>query len=355
MLPLAALAGGALGLLFALTVDPGVAGRPRNTPPSPTPDSGIWISPSQLRALPTSGPAYEAMEAAAQGGILVPNLADEKEDANVRILAKAYMYVLTGLSSYRLEVIAGLLGTRGSEDAGRALSLGRNLLSLVIAAELVGLGQSQEAAFSSWLDAVRHEELAGRTLVSTHEDRANNWGTHAGASRMASAVYLGDWEDLENAAAVFRGYLGDRESHAGFVFGNDLSWHLDPLQPVPVNPLGATKDGFSIDGVLPDDQRRAGPFQWPPPDSNYPYGALQGALAQAVILHRLDYDVWSWGDQALLRAFQWLRNEAQNPIEEDDEWMGHLVNSFYGTDFPAPIPALPGKNIGWTDWTHPSP
>jgi hypothetical protein len=35
--------------------------------------------------------------------------------------------------------------------------------------------------------------------------------------------------------------------------------------------------------------------------------------------------------------------------------MGHLVNRFYGTAFPAPVPAEPGKNIGFTDWTHPSP
>jgi hypothetical protein len=31
------------------------------------------------------------------------------------------------------------------------------------------------------------------------------------------------------------------------------------------------------------------------------------------------------------------------------------VNHFCGTDLPAPVPAPPGKNMGWTDWTHPSP
>jgi len=62
-----------------------------------------------------------------------------------------------------------------------------------------------------------------------------------------------------------------------------------------------TKDGHRIDGVLPDDQRRGGSFGWPAPRENYVWEALQGALAQAVILHRAGYDVWNWEDRALLR------------------------------------------------------
>ena len=32
-----------------------------------------------------------------------------------------------------------------------------------------------------------------------------------------------------------------------------------------------------------------------------------------------------------------------------------IVNYFYydiWAKFPAPIPSSPGKNVGWTDWTH---
>ena len=28
-----------------------------------------------------------------------------------------------------------------------------------------------------------------------------------------------------------------------------------------------------------------------------------------------------------------------------------IVNHAYGTSFPAALPAQPGKNMGWTDWT----
>jgi hypothetical protein len=348
---------GALLLALVIAVDVGRAARRRasSSPPPPPSSSGIWISPAEIRALPRSGPAWEAVYAAGQPALLAPVLSNEREDADVRLLAKAYVYCRTLNPAYRDQAIQAIRATMETENGGRTLALGRNLLPVVIAAELVQLGFSDRIAFSIWLGGVRHELLGGRTLISTHEDRPNNWGTNAGASRMAADLYLGDFEDLERAIAVFRGYLGDASAWSGFHYGDDLSWHADELNPLATNPLGASKLGFSIDGVLPDDQRRGGPFQWPPPVSNYPYGALQGAIAQALILHRLGHDVWSWQDQALLRAFRWLDEEAVNPIEGDDEWMGHLVNRYYGTAFPAPVPASPGKNMGFTDWTHPSP
>ncbi|NUM65113.1 hypothetical protein HUU39_07515 [candidate division KSB1 bacterium] len=178
------------------------------------------------------------------------------------------------------------------------------------------------------------------------------FATHAGASRAAIAAYLGDRAELDRVAQVFKGWLGDRSAYAGFTFG-DLSWQADTAHPVAINPKGALKNGRNIDGVLPDDQRRGGPFRWPPPQENYVYEALQGALVQAVILHRAGYPVWEWQDQALLRAFVWLHAQANFPATGDDSWQTHLINHFYHTDFPAPVPSRPGKNAGWTDWTHP--
>jgi len=84
------------------------------------------------------------------------------------------------------------------------------------------------------------------------------------------------------------------------------------------------------------------------------YEALQGALAQAVILSRAGYPVWSWQDRALLRAFQWLHSETNFPASGDDTWEPYIINYYYRTNFPAPAVASTGKNVGWTDWTHPS-
>ena len=174
---------------------------------------------------------------------------------------------------------------------------------------------------------------------------------HALSCRAAIAAYLGDQSDMERIALIFKGWLGDTSSYDRFEYG-DLSWQADPKQPVGINPKGATKNGHSIDGVLPDDQRRAGGFRWPPPKENYVYGALQGAIASAVILHRAGYDVWEWEDRALLRAYTWLYRQADYPPEGDDVWQAPLVDYYYGQMLWDGSLSKPGKNMGWTEWTH---
>ncbi len=312
----------------------------------------LWIDPVRLGSLPTAGPAWENVLSAAQEPTGAPNLSDMEDPTNVRVMAKALVYARTGEGRYREEVVRACLAAIGTERRGSTLALGRELAAYVIAADLVGgLPEPQEQRFRTWLREVRREKLRGGTLISTHERRPNNWGTMAGASRIAVAAYLGDTQDLARAAQVFRGWLGDRGAYAAFRYGT-LSWQADPKAPVGINPRGARRDGYSIDGVLPDDQRRSGPFRWPPPHENYVYGALQGALVQAVLLHNAGYDVWEWGDRALLRAFQWLHAQAGFPAEGDDGWLPWVVNFHYGVRLPAPDPARPGKIAGWTDWTH---
>jgi hypothetical protein len=208
--------------------------------------------------------------------------------------------------------------------------------------------------FSAWLATCLTERLESKTLISTHEDRPNNWGTHAGASRMAVARYLRDDAALARAAAVFKGWLGDRSAYAGFTYG-DLAWQADPAKPVGINPKGATKSGRDIDGVLPDDQRRGGGFVWPPPKEKYVYEALQGAIAQAVILQRAGHDPFSWQDEALRRSYQWLHAVCLYGATGDDTWQPHVINHFYGTQLRLPVSTRPGKNVGWTDWTLGAP
>jgi hypothetical protein len=154
---------------------------------------------------------------------------------------------------------------------------------------------------------------------------------------------------------VFKGYLGDRSSYAGFKYGT-LGWQADPTKPVGINPQGAQREGHSIDGVLPDDQRRnatvGGEFYWPPPKEPYVWEALQGVIAQAVILRRAGYPVLDWENKAILRAYQWLHEQANYPAVGDDTWQPYLVNALYGSSFPTVTPSRPGKNVGYTDWSH---
>ncbi|MFL5805314.1 MAG: DNRLRE domain-containing protein [Roseiflexaceae bacterium] len=330
-------------------------------PPAPPPPTGgakgIWISAAELAQLPMSGPAWQQLKAAADDSLGSPNIADQNSDHDVNTLAVALVYARTGNASYRAKAANAILSAIGTEAGGRTLALGRNLVAYIIAADLIDLKSYNAAGdqqFRAWLSAVRKANLDGKTLISTHEGRPNNWGTHAGASRVAADMYLGDTADLTRAATVFKGWLGDRAAYAGFDYG-DTSWQADPSKPVGVNPAGAAKSGHVIDGALPDDMRRGCSFTWAPCPTVYPWEAMQGATVQARLLSRAGYDVWNWQNRAMLRATQFLYNLNQEVggwwAQSDDEWQPWIINKAYGSNFPAVSPAGTGKNMGWTDWT----
>lgn len=315
----------------------------------------MWVSPDEISNLPTTGESWEKLLEAAQEETGSPDLSNQDDRTNVYVLAKALVYARTGTARYRNEVVQAISAAIGTEQGGRTLAVGRNVAAFVIAADLVDLSATPPVdwRFRLWLAQVLTEDLDGDTLQSTHEERPNNWGTHAGASRAAIAIYLGDDVELARTAQIFKGFLGDRDSYAGFNYG-ELTWQCNPSEPVGINPSGCTINGHSVDGVIPDDQRRGGDFIWPPPQENYVWENLQGAIVQAQLLHRAGYPAWEWEDSALLRAVKWLHQEADYPADGDDEWQPWLINAAYGTDFPTEMPASAGKNAGWTDWTAPA-
>lgn len=325
--------------------------------PDPAPTSGIWISPEEVAALP-AGPLWlNVLDYAERTG--TPNVSNQNELVNVYAMAKALAYVRTGDERYRAEVIdlcSNVIDTEDDAGSGsKWLAPSRKICGYVIAADLVGLPESVDVSFKDWLRTVRNRTLSGKTLISTHEGRANNWGTAAGATRLAIALYLDEPDEVQRCAQVFRGWLGDRSSYAGFKYG-ELSWQADPSRPVGINPKGAMKEGRNIDGVLPDDLRRAGSFRWPPPKENYVYGALQGVVAQAIMLERAGYaDVWQWEDRAIERAFVWMHDIADYLAEDaggDDTHMLPVIEAEYGLDYWDGAPSDPGKIVGFTGWTH---
>lgn len=311
----------------------------------------VWLTPTQINRLQMTGPAWESLVERAHGPIGNISLADQDSSANVNTLALALYAARTGNTAAADRVRQLCMEIVGTEPGARALAVARELGAYVIAADLVGLSIEQDNRFRDWLRTIQLRSFRGRTIRSVHETRPNNWGTHAGATRLAIAAYLNDRAEIEAAAHVFRGWLGEPDGWQAFTFGESW-WQAVGLRRYGINPRGAERHGRSIDGVLPDDQRRGGPFRWPPPKENYVYEALQGAVTQAMLLERQGYDAWAWGDKALLRAFLWLHEQADYPAEGDDTWMPHVINRAYGTAFPAPVPTRPGKGMGFTDWTH---
>jgi hypothetical protein len=348
------------------TATPGPTGRPAPTStPAPTsapgggvrpPSVGIVISRSELAALPMSGSAWNNVKSWADSSAGTPDIQNQDEDNDIHVLAKALVYARTGISTYRSAVLANLKAAVGSEAGGRTLALGRNLPGYVIAADLIDLAAYDPAfdsgVFRPWLRRTLTESLSGMTLISTHENRPNNWGTHAGAARAAVARYLGDSAQLARTAQVFHGWLGDRGSYAGFSFG-DLSWQCNPSAPVGINPKGCTRSGIVVDGALPDDMRRGGVLQWPPSFTNYAWEAMQGATLEALILDRAGYSAFAWNDRALLRAASFLYDRALWVPQSDDQWQPWLLDHAYGMTWSRVSPAHPGKNFGFTDWLFP--
>ncbi|MEM7111166.1 MAG: alginate lyase family protein [Chloroflexota bacterium] len=317
----------------------------------------IWISAAELAQLPTYGEAWDDLLAEADTAAGNPNLGDQNDRTNVTILAKALVYARTGQTTYRDDVVAALdhIVQTNTEENGTSLALSRELAAYVIAADLIDLtavNPALDTQFRAKLTTLLTKNLSGRTLRSTHEDRPNNWGTHAGASRAAVALYLGDATELANMATVFHGWLGNRAAYAAFDYGDDLSWQCNPAEPVGINPLGCLKSGQSLDGAQPEEMRRAGGFTWPPEETTYAWEGLQGAVVQAEILARAGYSTWAWEDEALLRAVQFLYGIGWQ-AEGDDRWQTWIVNKAYGQTFvPEAGTVHPGKNMGWTNWTH---
>jgi len=342
--------------------------------------AGIWISAEEISGLATNGVPWENLLDEANQQIYTVDISDQDEFDDVYTMAKALVYARTGNSIYKTDVIDACADAIGTEEGGSSLAFGRNLAAFVIAADLVDLPQADDMLFRDWLRASLTNVMVGdeRSLTICHEDRPNNWGTHAGGSRAAIAAYLQDWDELARVAKVFKGWMGDTNSYSDFKFVRELAWQSNTNAPVGINPLGATlsftTNGttyvYNVDGVLPDDQRRSASndidFVWhansPPPwdpavisptKENYVYEALQGALMQAVILDRAGYDVWEWEDRALLRAFNWLHDEANFTAVLDDSWEPFLMNHFYETDFPTFPTSEHGKNVAPTCWLYP--
>lgn len=300
--------------------------------------------------LPTSGPAWDAMLAAANSLSGAADIDNQDEKQGEKCLAAAYVAKITGNITYYTKVDNLLDSAPESENGGRTLALGRNLAAYVIAAEAAA---HRTVKFTTWLRNVRTESLDGDTLISTHEGRPNNWGTACGASRVAAAIYLKDEIDLARAAKVFYGWLGNRSEYAGFDYG-DLKWQADPSKPVGINPKGAMLGGYSVDGCLPDDQRRVSGTYADPPAANYVRAAITHSFVTATLLYNAGYtDVFEASDSALKRAVLFFRDRCHGTFTGDDAWAIPLIEWAYpDLEVGADVPDSVGKTMAWSAWTH---
>lgn len=319
-----------------------------------------------MRSLPTSGAAWTHLKSVADAPAGSPDIANQDDDTDQHAFAKALVFARTGVVRYRTQVIGLLKAAIGTEAGGRTLALGRNLTGYVFAADLIDLSQADPAwdtsVFRPWLRHVLTENLQGTTLIETAEQRPNNWGTYAGAAWSAAAAYLGDTAQIATAARIFKGWLGDRSSYAGFKFESvALTWSPNPSKVVAIDPQGSAISGHSVDGVLPSDLSRGGSFAWPPGRTGYVWEGLAGAYEEAEILARQGYATYTWSNQALRRAVDylaWLDRQfgywfdyGQSPLHANS-WIPWLANARYGTGrYPVVIGYI-GRGMSFADWLY---
>lgn len=314
----------------------------------------LVVGGGELMSLPTSGSAWSAVVEAARSDAGSVDLADQDNRHAGLLLAAALVYARTGEKGYQDKVVAALSQLPKSDlEGARVLSVGRQLAGYVVAADLVGY---RDAEFMEYIGRLRTYEIGGHerwtTLTNTSENTASNWGAWALASRIAVSTYMDDTADLEAAAEIFRGFLGDRDAYDGFQKTDDFdpSWSCEPTGWRPINPPSC---GDRSGAIVEDISRSNGSYPTVDDDGlTYSWETLGGATLSAELLSRAGYpDVWEWEDDALLRAAEFLeRFGGFPPSYSTNQYIPWAINSAYGADLGPLQPAGHGRQYGYTDW-----
>jgi len=276
--------------------------------------------------------------------------------------ACSYIYAATGDTVF-LNKTLGVFHTFVSPALamGRALALAREVQGYVAAAEGIQLAQVDadlnEAVKAKFKYLLTAKTSGGgpATLLESHQKRPNNWGTHATAAVFMIARYIGDDAIFANAVKVFKGYLGDRSSYAGFEYG-DLAWQFRPAAPVGINEEGAIINGLNVDGALPEELRRGSTTvgsTLPGGDAQmYTWEANQGMGAAMLTALNAGVDLRPASNWAHKRNIHFALNIAKWPISGDDAFLAPVLNLLY-PDLKLAVPSgSPGKGLAWTEFSH---
>jgi len=242
-------------------------------------------------------------------------------------------------------------------NTGDVLGTLRHLQTYIISADLIDLASFDPALngkFRTWLaNEIRANYSGGGgggSVISTHDKKPNNFGTHAGATRIAAALYLGDARELKAARDVWYGWAtGDPAYTPQTRTWTGTSWQCSSSNPRGINATGCSRNGVSLDGVIPEDQERCGEFSVNPCETNYIHGAADGMTLSFWMLARQGENPWAWGDRAALRQMKWKYASGQAPYS-GFRWQIPVIEKAYGIDLAGNAPTATSTNFGFADW-----
>jgi hypothetical protein len=342
----------------------------------PVAGSGMWISPSELMSLPTSGRAWDTMRARAYGTWGTADLKNQDNKHDIYTLSGALVYARTGDTALRNKVRDAIIAAKRTMDESSewqtrngVLSAGRQLGAYVIAADLIALKNHDAAAdqeFRTWLTAIRTTNIGthGRmkNITYTCENATHNWATYACASRIAVSIYLGDTADVQRSASIIRALMGERNYYPANAPGRngyfehtnsyDASWACNDSLWTGINPACA-KSGVNLDGALVEDVSRGGACCTPVGAGiSYSWEALQGLYVSAELLYRTGAygDPYQWSNQALRRSMDFMQRSGWG-ITSVATYVPWLANRRYGTSYPV-VASSNGRIMAWGDWLY---
>jgi hypothetical protein len=344
--------------------------------PSQSTGSGMWVSPSTIMSLPTSGAAWDRMRTAAYGSWGTPDLKNQDNKHDIKLLAGALVYARTGDASLRSKVRDGIIAAKRTLDASSewqttngVLAAGRQLGAYVIAADLIALNNFDavtDTEFRGWLTTIRTTNIGThsrwKSITYTCENAAANWSTFACASRIAASIYLGDTADVDRAASIMRAFLGERSAYPAnapgqngyfqHTAGYSSSWACDEVTWTGVNPA-CLKSGINIDGALVEDASRGGGCCVLQGDGvGYSWEALQGLFVSVELLSRTGRygDPYGWSNQALKRAMSFMQRSGWG-ITSVATYVPWMANARYNTTYPTTTSSN-GRIMSWGDWLY---
>jgi hypothetical protein len=355
----------ALAIVGVLSSSPSLTGASGGTAQAATTTAtsgagsqGILLSRAELMALPTSGPGWDAIMARIKSPYGGSYTLGARDDSNKDILANALAGARLNNAAYKAfarDKIARMMAA--PRNTGDVLGTLRHLQTYIISADIIDLASFDPALngkFRTWLaNEIRVNYSGGGgggSVISTHDKKPNNFGTHAGATRIAAALYLGDANELKAARDVWYGWAtGDPAYTPQTRKWTGTSWQCNSSKPSGINATGCSRNGVSLDGVIPEDQERCGEFSQTPCATNYIQGAADGMTLSFWMLARQGENPWAWGDRAALRQMKWKYASGQAPYS-GFRWQIPVIEKAYGIDLPGNAPTATSTNFGFADW-----